>query len=90
MPLGRDAFASGSRGVRIWGVRRAHLGRDTFASGARCGCIWGEVRLSAGQRSLTSPHIVFSDYFVIKGKGRNPFWGFLPLCYWCVVIVCTM
>ena len=32
----------------------------------------------------------FSDYFVIKGKGRNPFWGFLPLCYWCVVIVCTM
>lgn len=33
---------------------------------------------------------VFLDYFVIKGKGRNPFWGFLPLCYWCVVIVCTI
>lgn len=69
---------------------QAPLGRDAFASGARGGCIWGEVRLSAGQRSLTSPDIVFSDYFVIKGKGRNPFWGFLPLCYWCVVIVCTM
>ena len=36
------------------------------------------------------PELAFLDYFVIKGKGRNPFWGFLPLCYWCVVIVCTI
>ena len=89
-PLGRDASASGSRSVRIWGVRRSPLGREAIASGARRSCARGEVRMSAGRRSLTSPDIVSSDYFVIKGKGRNPFGGFLPLCYWCVVIVCTI
>lgn len=71
---------------------QAHLGRDAFVSGARRSCEWGKVRLNAGRRSLVSLDLVFLDYFVIviKGKGRNPFGGFLPLCYWCVVIVCTI
>lgn len=69
---------------------QAHLGRDAFVSRARRSCEWGKVRLNAGRRSLVSLDLVFLDYFVIKGKGRNPFWGFLPLCYWCVVIVCTI
>lgn len=82
--------ASGTRCKCLWVEKRSPLGREAFASGPRRSCARGEVRMSAGRRSLTSPDIVSSDYFVIKGKGRNPFWGFLPLCYWCVVIVCTM
>lgn len=33
--LGRDAFASGLRRVRIWAERRSHLGRGAVANGAR-------------------------------------------------------
>lgn len=74
----------------LLGEMQAHLGRDAVGHWARRSCARGEVRLNAGRRSLVSLDLVFLDYFVIKGKGRNPFWGFLPLCYWCVVIVCTM
>lgn len=41
---GRDAFASGSRRVRIWAERRSHLGR-----GVR---IWGEAQLRMGQGTI--------------------------------------
>ena len=33
--LGRDAFASELRRVRIWAERRSHLGRGAVANGAR-------------------------------------------------------
>lgn len=50
--LSRDAFASGSRRVRIWAERRSHLGRGAVANG-------GKVRLNAGRRSLVSLDLVF-------------------------------
>ena len=74
--LGPDAFVSGLRGVRIWGEAQLRMGQGTIER-------WTAFAGKSGSR-------FFLDYFVIKGKGRNPFWGFLPLCYWCVVIVCTI
>lgn len=83
MPFGRDASAFGARRVRICAERRSHLGETLLCTGR--GTIERRTALADKFGARFG-----GDYFVIKGKGRNPFWGFLPLCYWCVVIVCTI
>lgn len=54
--LGRDAFVSGLRGVRIWGEAQLRMGQGTIER-------WTAFAGKSGSR--------FLDYFVIKTRVRD-------------------